>query len=67
MKNFAKLPQQTQPGWFSFSIHRKTSPASRSADASRRFINRPATLLLLRLRADALTRLRSAAVMQGGE
>src|SRR5215471_5479021 len=33
----------TQPGWFSTRIHRKTTPASRSADASRYFIDRSAT------------------------
>src|SRR5438034_1674228 len=33
----------TQPGWFSFCINRKTTPSSRSADASRHFIGRSAT------------------------
>src|SRR5438552_14848965 len=28
-ENLAKPPKQTQPGWFSFWIHRKTTPASR--------------------------------------
>src|SRR5881628_1540696 len=28
-ENFAKPPKLTQPGWFSFWIHRKTTPASR--------------------------------------
>src|SRR5437016_10247405 len=54
-KNFAKPPKPTQPGWFSFCIHRKTTPASleaarwracasrRSEDAARHFIDRSAT------------------------
>src|SRR6267143_2492430 len=41
-KNFAKPPKPTQPGWFSFCIHRKTTPASRSEDAARHFIDRSA-------------------------
>src|SRR5437870_5127396 len=31
-KNFAKPPKRTQPGWFSFCFHRKTTPASQSMD-----------------------------------
>jgi hypothetical protein len=27
--NVAKPPKPTLPGWFSFRIHRKTTPASR--------------------------------------
>src|SRR5207249_7488188 len=42
-ENLAKPPKETQPGWFSFWIHRKTTPASRKADASRYFLNRSAT------------------------
>ena len=42
-KNFAKPPKQTQPGWFSLCINRKTTPASRSADASRHSLGRSAT------------------------
>src|SRR6266446_10607485 len=42
-KNFAKPPKLTQTGWFSFCSHRKTSPSSRSADASRYFLDRSAT------------------------
>ena len=42
-ENFAKPPKQTQPGWFSFSIHRNTTPASGTADASRYFLDRSAT------------------------
>jgi hypothetical protein len=35
-ENFAKPPKQTQSGWFSFLFfNRKTTPASRKADASR--------------------------------
>src|SRR3989442_1786381 len=52
-KNFAKPPQRTQPGWLSFCIHRKTTPASRSAEASR-YLDRSATPPCLRLRAVAL-------------
>ena len=29
--NFAQPPKLTQPGWFSFCSHRKTTPASRSS------------------------------------
>src|SRR6185295_14966740 len=42
-ENVAKPPQRTQPGWFSFCIHRKTTPASRSAEASRYLLDRSAT------------------------
>src|SRR2546427_442807 len=51
-ENFAKPPKQTQPGWFSFWIHRKTTPASRLAEASRYFLVARPPLL---------------AVMQGGD
>src|SRR5437868_9403498 len=37
-KNLAQRPKQTQPGWFSFCAHRKTTPAARSADASRHLL-----------------------------
>src|SRR6266581_3247822 len=33
----------TQPGWFSFCADRKTTPASRSAEATRYFLDRSAT------------------------
>ena len=33
-ENIAKPPKLTQPGWFSLCSHRKTTPASRSAEAS---------------------------------
>jgi len=33
-ENFAQPPKLTQPGWFSICFHRKTTPASRSAEAS---------------------------------
>ena|SRR5215510_12202488 len=42
-ENFAKPPKLTQPRWFSFCAHRKTSPPSRSADAARNFISRSST------------------------
>src|SRR6266446_5011674 len=42
-KNFAKPPKLTQTGWFSFCSDRKTTPSSRSADASRYFLDRSAT------------------------
>src|SRR5437879_11605301 len=54
-RNFAKPPAKrqrdsaqpqvklTQPGWFSIGFIRKTTPASRSADASRYFPERSAT------------------------
>src|SRR5712691_662517 len=42
-ENFAQPPKRTQPGRFSFSIQRKTTPFSRSADASQHFFNRSAT------------------------
>src|SRR3989441_11098226 len=42
-ENFAKPPKLTQTGWFSFCSHRKTTPSSRSADASRYFFDRSAT------------------------
>src|SRR5213596_652790 len=43
-ENVAKLPKLTQPEWFSFVfLNRKTTPASRSADASRHFIDCSAT------------------------
>src|SRR6266699_77157 len=42
-ENFAKPPKLTQTGWFSFWSHRKTTPSSRSADASRYFLDRSAT------------------------
>src|SRR5258705_11564584 len=42
-KNVAQRPKRTQPGWFSFCIHRKTTPASRSAEASRYLLDRSAT------------------------
>src|SRR5437867_10353410 len=42
-ENFAKPPKLTQTGWFSFCSHRKTTPSSRSADASRYFLDRSAT------------------------
>ena len=41
--NFAKPPKLTQTGWFSFCSYRKTTPSSRSADASRYFLDRSAT------------------------
>src|SRR6185295_1675377 len=51
-KNVAQQPKRTQPGWFSLCIHRKTTPASRSAELRDIFlIARPPLL----------------AVMQGGE
>src|SRR3989442_3273156 len=51
-KNVAQQPKRTQPGWFSFCIHRKTTPASRSAELRDIFlIARPPLL----------------AVVQGGE
>src|SRR5439155_22946575 len=37
-ENFAKQPKQTQSGWFSFCFYRKTTPASRSVDASQYFL-----------------------------
>src|SRR5438093_152607 len=42
-ENFAQPPKLTQPGWFSFCSHRKTTPASRSAEASQYFFDRSAT------------------------
>src|SRR5438874_13490024 len=51
-KNLAQRPKQTQPGWFSFCAHRKTTPAARSADASRHLLIAQPPLL---------------AVMQGGD
>src|SRR5207249_5120190 len=42
-KNSAKPPKPTQPGWFSFCSHRDTTPASRTADASRYFLDHSAT------------------------
>src|SRR5438093_12711724 len=39
IKNFAEPPKQTQPGWFSFWIHRKTTPSSLSAEALRYFFD----------------------------
>ena len=42
-ENFAKPPKLTQTGWFSFCSYRKTTPSSRSADASRYFLDRSAT------------------------
>jgi len=42
-KNFAKPPNPTQPGWFSFCSHQDTTPSSRTADASRYFLDRSAT------------------------
>src|SRR5213592_4848284 len=41
--NFAQPPKLTQTGWFSLCSHRKTTPSSRSADASRYFLDRSAT------------------------
>jgi tetratricopeptide (TPR) repeat protein len=41
--NVAQPPKQTQTGWFSFCLNRKTTPASLPAEASRHFINRSAT------------------------
>ena len=35
--------KQTQRGGFPFGLSRKTTPASRSAEASRHFVNRSAT------------------------
>src|SRR5439155_9299462 len=42
-ENFAQPPKLTQPGWFSICFHRKTTPASRSAEASQSFFDRSAT------------------------
>src|SRR6266487_4146046 len=42
-ENFAQPPKLTQPGWFSFCSHRKTTPASRLAEASQSFFDRSAT------------------------
>src|SRR6266487_2659938 len=42
-ENFAQPPKLTQPGWFSFCSHRKTTPAARSAEASQSFFDRSAT------------------------
>src|SRR5262249_52868084 len=42
-RNVAKPPKLTQPGWFSFALDRKTTPSSRSAEASRHFVDRSAT------------------------
>src|SRR5439155_7532132 len=42
-ENFAQPPKLTQPGWFSFCSYRKTTPASRSAEASQSFFDRSAT------------------------
>src|SRR5262245_20802214 len=63
-ENSAKLPKQTPPWSFSFLFSRKTTPSALPADASRHFLTRAATPPFL---GCALTRLRFAAVMQGGE
>src|SRR6266487_3953821 len=42
-ENFAQPPKLTQPGWFSIYFHRKTTAASRSAEASQSFFDRSAT------------------------
>src|SRR6266480_4314955 len=41
-ENAAKPPKQTQTGWFSSWSLRKTTPSSRSADASRYLFDRSA-------------------------
>src|SRR6185295_13716468 len=40
-----QLPKQTQPGWFSFCIHRKTTAASRSAELRDIFLSARPPLL----------------------
>src|SRR6266446_10729826 len=42
-ENVAKLPKPMQTGWFSLPCHRKTTPSSRSAEASRYLFDRSAT------------------------
>src|SRR5882724_11670568 len=42
-ENVAQPPKLTQPGRFSICFHRKTTPASRSAEASQSFFDRSAT------------------------
>ncbi|PYS00769.1 MAG: hypothetical protein DMG15_10810 [Acidobacteria bacterium] len=63
--HFLCKAELTQPGWFFlFVLIRKTTPASLSADASRHLLIAQPPLLSS---GCALPRLRSAAVMQGGE
>src|SRR5213083_2553486 len=42
-ENVAKPPKPMQTGWFSLRLSRKTTPSSRSEEASRYFLDRSAT------------------------
>src|SRR6266513_1764300 len=42
-ENVAKPPKPMQTGWFSFGLSRKTTPSSRSEEASRYLFDRSAT------------------------
>src|SRR5436190_9764868 len=42
-ENVAKQPKPMQTGWFSFRLTRKTTPSSRSEEASRYLFDRSAT------------------------